>query len=322
MLNWTDKVRVLKDVVAQAWSLMPAPALNPGEQWLPIFLAPEYFFSRSATAHLMDTQTSDHVYEKLPRLSSRYPQLVLMPGTIAFLKAVVTHAKNRSTKYAARLASVDKPADQLYIAHNTAYIFRNGGQIYKYRKQENVGEVSAHESLGGRVVYVGGTHAGTFQIDGLNFGIEVCGDHDASSLAGSGAIVDIHIVLSASVTIKPGKDAVREDGYLFHCDSTQPPAVYRKVHGVLTDVSGTAQVASQNPDLTQTRVRAAVLLREQQYEKVAEETLCRLPSHLRKQAVLQKFQRYQASRGGTLAIFNVEYTQVATRTQRAGGFSS
>lgn len=87
----TDRYNLLGRVVEEAWVAMAkdlfarADTLG-GASFLFLFVAPEYYFSVSDTAHAMTQAEKDKIVGYLKALSSEYPSLVLVPGTIAWKK--------------------------------------------------------------------------------------------------------------------------------------------------------------------------------------------------------------------------------------------
>lgn len=63
--------------------------LREGADWLYLFVAPEYTFAASDSAHAIPQMEKEQVVGCLKELSLRTPNLVLVPGTIAWKKPVV-----------------------------------------------------------------------------------------------------------------------------------------------------------------------------------------------------------------------------------------
>ena len=60
-----------------------------GADWLYLFVAPEYYFAASDSAHAIPQTQKDQIVGFLRALSSEHPTLVLVPGTIAWKKPVL-----------------------------------------------------------------------------------------------------------------------------------------------------------------------------------------------------------------------------------------
>jgi len=264
-LGTPDRCRLLGDVVARAIATMSNPPL--GTPYLRLFLAPEYLFARSYEKHVMSYESRTPVLADLRALSALHSDVLFFPGTIAYGKAVVSEKKDRRAKFAHVTAGKALPPDQMIVSHNTAYAFHDGEQVFKYRKIRDAGEVGANENPEGRLVFAGGTAPGHFtfaapQLMGgsLQIGVEVCVDHDSGYLSRASRNLDVHLILSASVSFKPAHAAVRTGGIVCHADTDIAPIVYQNVGGTMTALGGAGagpsfahplsqMDASQNPQL-------------------------------------------------------------------------
>jgi hypothetical protein len=84
-----------------------------GADWLYLFVAPEYLFAASDAAHAVPQDTKVTIVQSLMALSGRYPNLLLVPGTIAWKKPVVRskekmYKKSRLEKYKERVEAAEK----------------------------------------------------------------------------------------------------------------------------------------------------------------------------------------------------------------------
>ena len=98
-------------------------------------------------------------------------------------------------------------------------VAHNGVLLLEYDKRNDCVELQKFETdLGYK--FMPGTVHGTFTCDGLQCGIETCIDHDCGQLkADGGANLDLHIVISNTVSIKPANVAAAPHGFLLHCDA-------------------------------------------------------------------------------------------------------
>lgn len=86
-----DRYNLLAGVVEEAWTAMARDLFDRADTigdstFLFLFVAPEYYFSVSDRAHAMEQAEKDRIVGFLKALSSQYPSLVLVPGTIAWKK--------------------------------------------------------------------------------------------------------------------------------------------------------------------------------------------------------------------------------------------
>lgn len=191
------------------------------------------------------------------------------------------------------------------MAHNTAYVFYGGKQVFKYRKAKDAHELEDSERDGGHTVFAPGTGSSVFDLGEKRIGIEICADHQAGWLSHhrKQMDVDIHIILSASTTFKPGFACVREGGIVCHADSSHEPAVYQKVRGVMVP-GATVGISDINPMLNP-HLAPTAEARQKDYARAVDDHLKKLPAQARAMAVQQKEQKYVSARGGKLGVFQV-----------------
>src|SRR5262245_1549295 len=177
LLEWQDRLTLLRSVVEMADRALPMPTgLPPGTNALRILLAPEYFFSESCDRHVMNYETRGHVVDGLAKLSDDVADMLLIPGTVSYFKPLVdkklekrrlqadANHDSRVVKYAG-LFTVGQEKST-YLAHNTAYAFFNGRQVFKYRKMLDAVELNTQDRAVGKVVvFAKGDQAGVFDFD-------------------------------------------------------------------------------------------------------------------------------------------------------------
>jgi hypothetical protein len=103
---------------------------------------------------------------------------------------------------------------------NMTYALLNGRVVFCYSKQGNFHEEQGDVGL----VFVPGGRSGVAEIEGLNFGLEICLDHNMGILSRQlrqGKTLDVQIILSDFVYNNPGAVVVRDGGYVVHA-STHP----------------------------------------------------------------------------------------------------
>ena len=272
LLNWQDRLRLLRSAIETADRAIPMPgAPPPGTHVLRLFMAPEYFFSESCDRHVMDYETRGQVVAGMAKISADVPDMLLLPGTVAYFKPLVdkglesrrlkadpTH-QSRLVKYAGYFTIGEEKST--YLAHNTAYAFYGGHQVFKYRKMLDCAELNAQDLKAGKVmVFATGNSLGVFNFNqagmALRIGVEICADHDNGQLSKGGVSgLDLQIVLSASTGLKKDFAVLRNGGCLFQCDAGESTAdgkrrAWQNVAGALTDLRGPggAPVASERMD--------------------------------------------------------------------------
>lgn len=265
-MNLDNRLRLLHEVVEVAFGGLQFP--EDGNEYIKLFLAPEYYFSRTPDLHLLshhDHESSRWLQEQLCILSSQQfaRNTLIVPGTIAYYKAfrskknwIKTKAeKEKYEKYEsvlqqANLKKIKK--EHLYLAHNTAYVFFNGKKIFSYRKVQDAAEVNERETVPsenefGHILFAPGSGNGIFnaptQIP-LTIGIEICADHACRTLEKLQQPVDLLLVPHASVHIRHDELAVKSGGYLLEAYgglrdvfAMKKSYAWHKMDGMLAEIS-------------------------------------------------------------------------------------
>jgi hypothetical protein len=119
-LDPMGRYRTLATVLQKAWRKMLGIQLDRGREilssgadWLYLFVAPEYLFAASDKAHAVPQDTKETIVQSLMALSGHYPNLILVPGTIAWKKPVIRskeklYKKTRLEKYLERVQAAEK----------------------------------------------------------------------------------------------------------------------------------------------------------------------------------------------------------------------
>ena len=105
-LSMQERMNLLGAVVKQAYERiaggfirsLPDSISDVPPRWALMFVAPEYLFARSDTAHLITEAEKREVVLRLQALSRHWPELVLIPGTIAWKKPAVRPVDERFRK--------------------------------------------------------------------------------------------------------------------------------------------------------------------------------------------------------------------------------
>lgn len=163
------------DVLDQALSTAAALLADAPPAAIKMFVAPEYTFSGHGKTESGGTQISSlsrsdkhGLYRKIKASSARHTEILIVPGSIAYSKARMFSAR----KY-----------------YNVCPIAAGGQIVHKYYKQSN-DTYQSNEDFKSK------DYGGTFTHMGKTFGIEICLDHGKKVLKGSGAAVDVQILIS------------------------------------------------------------------------------------------------------------------------------
>lgn len=204
----------MKVAIQQAHSALSCYASSMGAtNPFYIFTAPEYYFVKSATAAkgrtvwvLYTAAEKDQIFEELRALSGKYPRFLLAPGTLAW-------SRPRAKPQGARTLD----------GWSTAPIFYQGKLKHEYDKimDDTLFRINTED-----VVFQKGTKSQLFNVESLNFGIEVCGDLDEGNLSKAARPQSLDFEIMLSATIRHGfneaeivKVPVKDGGYLIHADS-------------------------------------------------------------------------------------------------------
>lgn len=129
------------------------------------------------------------------------------------------------------LAKTYKLGTAAYVARNTAYCYLDGQCLFKYNKIGDFHEVFHELTTGPDTVHIPDSGPGRFRVPGtqLDFGISVCYDQSLTftdpgtqnryGLQYGATPVDVHVLLSASITPNFGAANLKARGYLLSCSS-------------------------------------------------------------------------------------------------------
>ena len=325
LLKWQDRLKLLRSVVTLADRALAIPTgLPKGTSVLRMFLAPEYYFAESCDRHVMDYETRGHVVQGLGNISADLREMLLIPGTVSYFKPLVdkkvekrrlkldAQHKPRTVRYAGYFKADEE--NSTYLAHNTAYAFYNGQQVFKYRKRLDASELNKQDvqTVKGVMVFVTGDAVGVFDFDKagtkLRIGVEICADHGDSQLKQCGASgLDLQIVLSASVPVNPNAAVVRNGGCLFRCnarpDSTDGTgSAWQLVDGNLVDLRTLQKdaLASERIDPLTRREFKDVKSKTEKLDKLYAKTHTGFVSNSQLE---KRITMYLEARGGTVHFY-------------------
>jgi len=170
-----------------------------------MFLAPEHLFRCSSTRMANSAADSEAIVHAVRQFSASYPDLMVVPGTIVWLeeKKLAGHFGRK------------------HLARNSAFVFCNGQLVFRYDKHHDAGELLDVEKQNAK--FLPGQLLGSFNLWGLNFGIEICKDHAEQHLVkqatdhGVGKF-DIHMIISSTIHNIGNSLHVKDGGLIIHSD--------------------------------------------------------------------------------------------------------
>jgi predicted amidohydrolase len=181
--------------------IVPAPP----PRLLRIYLAPEYFFrkhhKRSESSGKLTAYTEEdknYATNAMQHLSRQAGGCLVIGGSVFWTPPVLGNFKP--------------------IRH-TLFVFYDGQLLLEYDKRNDCGELWDFElSKGYR--FMPGSRMGTFVVEGLNCGLETCVDHELGQLKNDAVRnLDLQIVISNTVTIRPSNIVAKRQGYVLHCNA-------------------------------------------------------------------------------------------------------
>ena len=207
----------------KAWDPAKAPTFTPGAKPGQVVFSDtdndmeEGLKERRKTAY--SEKEKDSIIKKLIALSSAYPNLLLVPGTIMW----------REYLYLKKLTKRKSPV------FNTAPVISNGQEVHLYDKKNDSDEIKADYRLRNtdfgdqaeRYRFSPGVATGLFEWKGLKCGIEICVDHEKGTLKkelGDGQKPNLHLMLSAGMTPKKENSCAGIGGFLVSNDGSKGKA--------------------------------------------------------------------------------------------------
>ena len=210
-----------------------------------LFVAPEYYFSymdqpfdNDGTPAPVSKDYKHYLYSSIKEISSQHSDVIIVAGSIFYTK----------TKGLIRKSTVGL---------NVCPVLKNGEFLYKYYKKNDDGNLKKAD-INARF-----EHKSTnpvFKSDGIQFGIEVCLDHNDNVLRDwvntGNSRVDIHLYISATNTHRVSNLQARTGGYVVHCDMLSEKknkhAVLKQTGPEVTYNQGKATIPLENLDPTYT----------------------------------------------------------------------
>jgi hypothetical protein len=227
---------------------------------LPLFIAPEWYFSRSERNYL--PSELGQIFGKLLTLSKQVPEMLLIPGSIAWSlpfnldttppppkKKSWSPFRSKKTPEPQISGPVDLEMNPVKkdgeVVYNTVLVAHGGDIVHIYHKRVEGGEIKEKDrgkKFGFQFAIPGfGTmdkfsNTGIFNHEGVRFGLEVCADHKQGTLLNKDlglpenpsiegvnqAGVDVQIIVACGSAIANGRVATQVGGHVILVDSSGP----------------------------------------------------------------------------------------------------
>lgn len=208
---WDDdpvatKIQGYRDKAIRVLNLMESERVRLGIPTAKmVFLAPEHLFRGSTVRMAMPEADKKQIVAAVKALSQNHADTMIIPGTIVWLEQ-----SNFATLFKRK-----------FVARNSAFVYCGGREVFRYDKHSNAGELLQAEQADAK--FRAGKALGVFDLWGKSIGLEICFDHSNAvlykQLQTSGrSPVDVHLIVSSTVTNKPGMVAARSGGLIVHAD--------------------------------------------------------------------------------------------------------
>lgn len=219
-------------------------AKEDGPDTLRIFMAPEWFFAGSDGSPYSGSEIGQAI-KGLEKISAKYPDLLLVPGSIKWSPGKGEFAKPETEGKKGKKKGKPETV-QRDLIHNTQPVFKDGKLVHAYHKQHNGGDAPVKEAMPLDVEsqqplkdyrqdqsvqpqrHTGAT-TGRFDVDGIQFGLDVCADFSQGTLARElmqedpeHGGVDVHMVTSAGIMgANNDLTAAKDGGYTLISDGSR-----------------------------------------------------------------------------------------------------
>lgn len=197
-------------------------------QAIKMFVAPEYYFSGhnvsdkgSLTVDSLSRSDKHSLYKKIEQSSKLYPNVLIVPGSIAYSKARGFSKR----KY-----------------YSVCPIAAGGKIIHKHYKTSN-------DTFQTETDYKTKANGSTFNYKNKRMGIDICLDHGKAVLKDSlnGGVVDVHILISDGSAPSSTKIATDTNGLMVFCDMKGKQLGANGVKKVSLNKYQNFQVDNQDP---------------------------------------------------------------------------
>jgi hypothetical protein len=177
----------------------------PPPRLLKIFIAPEYFFRKHQKRSELSGKTTAYSEEDKNYATNAMQHLSRQAAGCLVIGGSVFWTPPSIGKF--------KP-----IRH-TIFVYFDGQLLLEYDKRNDCGELWDFELSRG-YKFMAGAKRGTFAVDGLNCGLETCLDHELGQLKNDAVRnLDLQIVISNTVAIRPSNIVAKVQGYILHCNA-------------------------------------------------------------------------------------------------------
>ncbi len=251
-LSIANKLATLDAAVDDASQFLAAAAARVGiTKPIMVFAAPEYYFLKGthrgdtggAVWEPYDNDEKNEIYTGIKAISSNYKKVLIFPGTVFWRKR--------------RAQPTGRNNARIYDGLNMAPVLYGGKVLLDYQKKFDDGACASTTD----VIFQAGAGEQTFKFEGLQVGLEVCGDFEDSNLATSAPRpLDLEMYISATnphgfTDLMIGRIPVRDGGYFVHCDATGDATkngtwlINRRKgwHGIPSDITSSPDAAIFDP---------------------------------------------------------------------------
>ena len=227
-------------VMAGAVNAMPNHAVK-------IFIAPEYLFterdgSPAGNRDMIPASRSQKhsIYGRLRLISSRYPTVYIIAGTIAYEKRALGGVGRKHSYNVCPILYGGEIIKTIYKSEDDAMLQSEG--VFGAK-----GEAEAQSPL--------------FDAGAVSVGVDICADYNGTQTSNDGRLAryitrmslpqpDIHVQISGTNAALPGKAQAKQDGAYVHCDLGRGSKAFR--------ITGHAGLNTQYAPLTGQSIHQSV----------------------------------------------------------------
>jgi len=228
---------------------------------LRILVGPEYLFGlpQSDAGFNVNAYTEEEheqIVSRCTALSARFPQLLMIPGTVLFKRRLTRDQRKQVTEQLqGKLAAIKKTVgerepmlvvegdrgiknvrlkgygimerlgkrDPRLFGYNRAYVYYGGSRIKTFNKADNANEFGAEDP---KPTLIPGLSKNIFHYPGrkIKLGLEICADK--GRLSSLGEQVDIRIVISAAILLQNTDVPNSESKLIINCLGSSSSAKY------------------------------------------------------------------------------------------------
>tara|TARA_R110002110_G_scaffold119309_2_gene293760 strand:- start:47693 stop:48646 length:954 start_codon:yes stop_codon:yes gene_type:complete len=240
-LSLVEKLKIIQFGFDNALAIFEQhKSINPKAKML--FIMPENTFSARGELSHYSVQDAAFIFNYFLNLSQKYTDVIILPGSIKrykqstsendaeaisatkltgqwFHEVLDLHGKTLTPSFNERMSRLSIKNERRLLLQNTAFLACNGKIVFIDKKVPYKELVTDREKRDG--VFQFGVTENEVNIEGLNFGVEICCDNDFGLLASHASLpIDVHILISATIPTFTDAIACHKDGLYIHCDAS------------------------------------------------------------------------------------------------------